>query len=58
MFSYRLLRVVRATWKELADASRERLDVRDVEFRPPRGCALPRGFTSVGIGQALAFRSF
>lgn len=35
MFSYRLLRVVRATWKEFADASRERFDVRGVEFRPP-----------------------
>ena len=41
VFSYRLPRVERATWKELADASRERLDVRGVEF--PGVANLPKG---------------
>ncbi len=53
-----LLCVVRTAREELANAFRERCDVRIVEFRPSRDGALPPGFASFRIAQTLTFRPF
>ena len=53
-----LLCVVRTARKELADAFRERCDIRIVEFRPSPDCPLPPGFTSFRIGQTFTFCPF
>jgi hypothetical protein len=55
VFSNRLLLLLRTTWKQFADASREPIDVLGVERLTPLGSALSSEFPGCGVRQTFLF---